>query len=220
MTAPRILLVTSDLSARVLGEGLRAHGFRVETTQAIDAAAALAEGLGFDGAVLDRDVLPGRGLRGLIARLGAPVCLLGISGRKLPAGVAAALAKPVRLDELAGLMHGLARRGRVRARLGPYDVALTPRRLVVRKTGDEIKLTELEAALLETLLKADGQPVGREALLGAVWGYRPGLTTRTLETHIYRLRRKIERDPARARLLITVRTGYVLRQTRKGARTR
>jgi hypothetical protein len=124
------------------------------------------------------------------------------------------------LDELAGLMHGLARRGRVRARLGPYDVALTLRRLVVRKTGDEIKLTELEAALLETLLKADGQPVGREALLGAVWGYRPGLTTRTLETHIYRLRRKIEHDPARARLLITVRTGYVLRQTRKGARTR
>ncbi|MCM0019218.1 MAG: winged helix-turn-helix domain-containing protein [Tagaea sp.] len=219
MTAPRLLLLALEPSARVLGEGLRAHGFRVETTQAADAALALAEGLGFDAAILDRDALPGRALGALVAKLGAPVCLLGFAGRKPPSGVAAALAKPVRLDDLAGLMRGLARPAAAE-RFGPYDLSLALRLLVERKTGREIRLTELEVALVDTLLKADGKAVSREALLRAIWGYRPGLTTRTLETHIYRLRRKIEREPARARLLITTRNGYVLSATRSGARAR
>lgn len=220
MTAPRLLLLALEPSARALGEGLRAHGFRVETTQAADAALALAEGLGFDAAILDRDALPPRALRGLVDRLSAPVCLLGLSGRKPPNGVAAVLAKPVRLDDLAGLMRGLARPSGGGEKWGPYEVSLALRRLVERKTGREIRLTELETALVDTLLKADGKPVPREALLRAVWGYRPGLTTRTLETHVYRLRKKVERAPAKARLLITAGNGYVLGGTRGGARAK
>jgi DNA-binding response OmpR family regulator len=220
MTAPRLLLLALEPSARVLGEGLRAHGFRVETPQAADAAAALAEGLGFDAAILDRDALPGRALGALVAKLRAPVCLLGFTGRKPPSGVAAVLAKPVRLDDLAGLMRGLARPAAAAERFGPYNLSLALRLLVERKTGREIRLTELESALVDTLLKADGKAVSREALLRAVWGYRPDMTTRTLETHVYRLRRKIEREPARARLLITTRNGYVLSATRSGARAR
>jgi DNA-binding response OmpR family regulator len=220
MTPPRLLLLAPEPSARVLAEGLRAHGFRVEATQAADAAAALAEGLGFDAAILDRDILPPRALGALVARLGTPVCLLGLAGRKPPAGVAAVLGKPVRLDDLAGLMRGLARAAGSAERLGPYDFSLALRLLVERKTGREIRLTELETALVDTLLKAGGKAVPREALLRAVWGHRPGLTTRTLETHVYRLRRKIERDPSRARLLITTRNGYVLSGTGGGVRAR
>jgi DNA-binding response OmpR family regulator len=220
MTAPRLLLFAPEPSSRVLGEALRAHGFRVETTQAADAAVALAEGLGFDAAILDRDALPSRALRALIERLAIPVCLLGLSGRKPPAGVAAVLAKPVRLDDLAGLMRGLARGTDRAEKWGSFDVVLVSRLLVERKTGREIRLTEIETALVDTLLKAEGKPVPREALLRAVWGYRPGITTRTLETHVYRLRKKVERVPAKARLLVTTRNGYVLTGTRGGARAR
>lgn len=220
MTAPRLLLFAPEPSARVLGEGLRTHGFRVEATQAADAAVALAEGLGFDAAILDRDALPRRALIALVKRLGAPVCLLGLSGRKPPAGVAAVLAKPVRLDDLAGLMRGLARAADGAEKWGPFDVFLASRLLVEHKTGRQIRLTEIETALVDTLFKADGKPIPREALLRAVWGYRSGLTTRTVETHVYRLRNKVERVPAKARLLVTTRNGYVLTGTRGGARVR
>jgi DNA-binding response OmpR family regulator len=217
MTMPRLLLLAPEPSARVLAEGLRAHGFRVETTQAADAAAALADALAFDAAILDRDALPRGALRGLAARLGAPVCLLGPRGRKPPAGVAAVLAKPVRLDDLAASMRKLARGGRAE-RWGPFEVSLAARLLIERKTRREIRLTEIETALLAALLKADGKPVSRDALLRVVWGYRPGLTTRTLETHVYRLRKKIDCGPATARLLMTAGNGYVLGGTRGGAR--
>lgn len=221
MTAARLLLLAPELSSRVLGEGLRAHGFRVETTQEADAALALAEGVGFDAAILDRAIASGRALGALVKRLAVPVCLLGLDARgRAPHGVAVALAKPVRLDDLAGLMHGLVRPAAAPEKLGPYAFDAILRRLVERKTAREIRLTELETALLDMLLKAGGDPVPRADLLRAVWGYKPGLTTRTLETHVYRLRRKIERDPARARLLLTTPGGYLVPATRKGARAK
>jgi DNA-binding response OmpR family regulator len=220
VTGPRLLLLAPELSARVLADGLRAAGFRVEATHAADAALVLAQGIGFDAAVLDRDALAPQALASLVKRLAVPVCLLGLAGRKIPAGVAAALAKPVRIDDLSGLMRELARPAARALRIGPYSLSLAARRLVERASGREIRLTELEAALLDMLGKAGGQPVAREALLRSVWGHKPGLTTRTLETHVYRLRRKIEADPARARLLITTGTGYVLTGTAKGARAR
>ena len=55
-----------------------------------------------------------------------------------------------------------------------------------------------------------GKSVSRETLLGEVWGYNAGVNTHTLETHIYRLRQKIERDPATATLLVTAEGGYRL----------
>src|SRR5579875_341029 len=77
-------------------------------------------------------------------------------------------------------------------------------------TGREVRLTEKEAAILAYLYRAGGRVTGREILLGEVWGYRAGVTTHTLETHIYRLRRKIERDPGRAEILVTAPGGYRL----------
>jgi DNA-binding response OmpR family regulator len=64
--------------------------------------------------------------------------------------------------------------------------------------------------MLDLLWQAAGMVVPRAALLARVWGYQAGLSTHTLETHVYRLRRKIERDPAHAELLITELGGYRL----------
>lgn len=76
--------------------------------------------------------------------------------------------------------------------------------------GGELKLTEKETAILRYLHRAGGETVPRETLLKEVWGYSDGVSTHTLETHIYRLRQKIERDPARAAILLTDAGGYRL----------
>jgi DNA-binding response OmpR family regulator len=72
------------------------------------------------------------------------------------------------------------------------------------------RLTEKEAAILERLTRADGAVIAKSTLLAEVWGYGPTVSTRTLETHIHRLRRKIEADPARPRRLLTESGGYRL----------
>ena len=82
--------------------------------------------------------------------------------------------------------------------------------LVEEEKGDKIRLTEKETAILKYLYRAGERPISREILLGEVWGYNAGVTTHTLETHVYRLRQKIERDPANARILVTEAGGYKL----------
>ena len=74
----------------------------------------------------------------------------------------------------------------------------------------KIRLTEKETAILKYLFRAGQKVVTRDVLLHEVWGYNAGVTTHTLETHIYRLRQKIERDPASAEILITDTGGYKL----------
>ena len=76
--------------------------------------------------------------------------------------------------------------------------------------GTTLRLTEKETAILRFLHRAGNQVVAREVLLREVWGYNSSVTTHTLETHIYRLRQKIEADPANARLLVTEIGGYRL----------
>ena len=73
-----------------------------------------------------------------------------------------------------------------------------------------MRLTEKETAILKFLLRAGDEPVSRDVLLNDVWGYHADVTTHTLETHIYRLRQKIEADPANAQLLVTEGGGYRL----------
>jgi DNA-binding response OmpR family regulator len=83
-------------------------------------------------------------------------------------------------------------------------------KLLVNDKGGKLRLTEKETAILRFLYRAGQQVVSRETLLREVWGYNAHVTTHTLETHIYRLRQKIERDPANARLLVTEPGGYKL----------
>ncbi len=94
-------------------------------------------------------------------------------------------------------------------RIGPYEFRPAVKMLV---TDDDkrIKLTEKEASILKYLYRAGGKPVSRDVLLDEVWGYNSGVTTHTLETHVYRLRQKIEPTPGRTTLLLTDSGGYRL----------
>lgn len=83
-------------------------------------------------------------------------------------------------------------------------------KILIRNDNKKIRLTEKETAIIKFLYRAGDQVVGRDILLQDVWGYNAGVTTHTLETHIYRLRQKIERDPSQAEILVTEAGGYKL----------
>ncbi len=93
--------------------------------------------------------------------------------------------------------------------IGPYTFKPASKLLVDEKDG-KIRLTEKETSILKYLYRSGDKVVSRETLLHEVWGYNAGVTTHTLETHIYRLRQKIEKDPSNAELLITETGGYKL----------
>lgn len=94
-------------------------------------------------------------------------------------------------------------------RIGPYEFK-PALKVLVDQTQKKTRLTEKETNILKYLYRAGGKPISREELLTEVWGYNAGVTTHTLETHVYRLRQKIEPDPANARLLMTDAGGYRL----------
>ena len=93
--------------------------------------------------------------------------------------------------------------------IGRYTFRPSAKMLVDEK-GSKVRLTEKETAILKYLYRAGEKAVTRDVLLHEVWGYNSGVTTHTLETHIYRLRQKIERDPSQAELLVTETGGYKL----------
>jgi DNA-binding response OmpR family regulator len=94
-------------------------------------------------------------------------------------------------------------------RIGPYTFRPGAKILVSEK-GSKLKLTEKETAILRYLYRAGTKVVSRDTLLAEVWGYNAHVTTHTLETHIYRLRQKIEINPSSARILVTEPGGYKL----------
>ncbi len=101
-----------------------------------------------------------------------------------------------------------AERGR-RLRHRPYTFKPASK-LLINDKGTKIRLTEKETSILKYLYRSGDKVVSRDTLLHEVWGYNAGVTTHTLETHIYRLRQKIEKDPSSAELLVTETGGYRL----------
>jgi DNA-binding response OmpR family regulator len=223
-TRKRLLLACGNSALRaMLGEQFSASpDFVARAVGDVDAAvAAVAAGMA-DAAIIDD------GLAGVGAAVGAgtltPCCRLraaGLAGPILAIGdrpeqfpeADAVLRPPIRIGVLlTSLRAALVRRGQARPDpdLGPYRFDPSGHGLVRIADGREIRLTAKEAAILRHLRGQDGATVSRESLLGAVWGYASGVTTHTVETHIYRLRRKIEPDPARPALLLTVPGGYAL----------
>lgn len=93
--------------------------------------------------------------------------------------------------------------------VGPYTFK-PAQKMLLEENGQKIRLTEKETAIMKYLYRAEEKIIGRDELLEQVWGYNSGVTTHTLETHIYRLRQKIEKDPSNARLLVTEGGGYKL----------
>ncbi|ATG48205.1 response regulator transcription factor [Celeribacter ethanolicus] len=93
--------------------------------------------------------------------------------------------------------------------LGPYTFK-PAQKMLVTEDDKKIRLTEKETNILKFLYRSTEGVVPRDVLLHEVWGYNAGVTTHTLETHIYRLRQKIEPDPSNARILVTEAGGYRL----------
>ena len=94
--------------------------------------------------------------------------------------------------------------------IGPYSFRPSAKMLIEADTERKVRLTEKETAILKYLYRAGQRVIDRETLLHEVWGYNPGVTTHTLETHVYRLRQRIEYDPSAAKLLVTETGGYKL----------
>ena len=94
-------------------------------------------------------------------------------------------------------------------KVGPYEFRPAVK-MLVSSEDKKIRLTEKETSILKFLYRAGGKPVTRDILLDEVWGYNSGVTTHTLETHVYRLRQKIEPDPSSASILLTESGGYRL----------
>ncbi len=93
--------------------------------------------------------------------------------------------------------------------VGPYTFK-PAMKMLIDEAEKKIRLTEKETNILKFLYRANDSVVARDTLLHEVWGYNAGVTTHTLETHIYRLRQKIEPNPSEARLLVTESGGYRL----------
>ena len=93
--------------------------------------------------------------------------------------------------------------------IGPYSFQPAAK-LLEATDGAKVRLTDKETSILKYLYRQGPKTITRDVLLKEVWGYNNRVTTHTLETHIYRLRQKIERDPSHARLLVTEEGGYRL----------
>lgn len=93
--------------------------------------------------------------------------------------------------------------------VGPY-IFRPAAKLLTDQEGKKVRLTEKETSIIKFLYRSGDKVVNRDTLLHEVWGYNAGVTTHTLETHVYRLRQKIERDPSNAELLVTEAGGYKL----------
>jgi DNA-binding response OmpR family regulator len=178
----------------------------------------------FDAVILDVGLPDGDG-RDLCVRLrkqGHKMPIIMLTGsdaetdvvRGLDSGANDYIAKPFRLAELLARLRAQVRTFENSEdavfSIGPYTFRPSAKLLQDPAKNRRIRLTEKEAAILKFLYRAGTRPVARQVLLNEVWGYNAAVTTHTLETHIYRLRQKIEPDPTNARLLVTEGGGYRL----------
>jgi DNA-binding response OmpR family regulator len=132
----------------------------------------------------------------------------------LEAGASDYVTKPFRLGVLIARIRAQLRQHEQSDdaifAIGPYRFRPASKLLVDPEKNRRIRLTEKETAILKYLFRAGDKPIARDVLLNEVWGYNSGVTTHTLETHVYRLRQKIERNPAKAEILVTEQGGYRL----------
>jgi DNA-binding response OmpR family regulator len=227
MRAGRKILIVDDDGAlrQTLAEQLELNGEFV--TVACDTGARaieLAKGQRFDAILLDVG-LPDMDGRELCQRLrgsGTQVPIIMLTGADseadtvlgLDAGADDYVTKPFRLSVLLARLRANLRQSEHRDNaefaIGPYTFRPGAKLLTDPRGGRKVRLTEKETAILKYLHRAGDQAIAREVLLGEVWGYNAAATTHTLETHVYRLRQKIERDPAHAEILVTETGGYRL----------
>jgi DNA-binding response OmpR family regulator len=226
MTSSKQILIVDDDEAlrRSLAEQLELHeGF--VTFEAEDGKRALEIVKDHHFEVILMDVgLPdtdGRDLCRLMRRQGvkSPIIMLTAHDSDadtilgLDSGANDYIPKPFKLGVLLARLRAQLRQFELSDDatfpIGPYTFRPSAKMLLSPK-GNKIRLTEKETAILRFLYRAGQRPVSRETLLQEVWGYNSGVTTHTLETHVYRLRQKVEKDAAAPAILVTDAGGYKL----------
>ena len=225
MTARKILLVDDDDDLRgALVEQLALYDeFETHDLDCATRAVQFAKSEHVDLVIMDVGLpdMDGREAVKLMRKAGFKAPIIMLTGHDtdsdtilgLEAGANDYVTKPFRFAVLLA---------RIRAQLRQHeqseDAVFTignysfrpSNKMLVDENGGKVRLTEKETAILKYLYRAGEKVIGRDTLLHEVWGYNSGVTTHTLETHIYRLRQKIERNPSNAELLVTEAGGYKL----------
>ncbi len=221
----KILLVDDDEDLReALGEQLlMTEDFDVfEAVDGHDAMAKIKAGF-YDLVILDVGLpdTDGRELCRVMRKQGVKCPILMLTGHEtdsdtilgLDAGANDYVTKPFKFPVLLARIRAQLRQHEQSEdaifQLGPYTFKPSMK-LLLTEDEKKIRLTEKETNILKFLYRASDGVVSRDVLLHEVWGYNAGVTTHTLETHIYRLRQKIEPDPSNACLLVTESGGYRL----------
>jgi DNA-binding response OmpR family regulator len=223
-SAKRVLLVDDDAMLRSsLAEQLAAEGeyAPIEAGTVVEGRERAREGL-YEFMILDVGLPDGDGR--LLCRelresgITCPIILLTASDSDedtitgLKSGANDYVTKPFRFAVLMARVHAHLRSHEQSEeavyRIGPYTFRPSAK-LLLDPAGRKVRLTEKETNILKFLYR-QGETVARDTLLHEVWGYNPAVTTHTLETHIYRLRQKIENNPGHAQILVTESGGYRL----------
>jgi DNA-binding response OmpR family regulator len=219
-----VLLVEDDDDMRnALVSQLALHK-DFETTEAGDGAAALdaVDERHFDIVLLDVGLpdMDGRDVCRLIRRKGIHVPIIMLSGMESDADVILGLdsgandyiVKPFKMGVLLARIRAHLRQHEASEDasffMGPYTFRPSARLLIDKQTSKEITLSDKECAILKFLYRAGETAVACDTLYSEVWDHAVPLSTHTLQTHIYRLRQKIERDPANPEILISEAGGY------------
>jgi DNA-binding response OmpR family regulator len=226
MPTPKTLLIIDDDDdlREALAEQLALHE-EFRTVQAATATEGVrqAREVRADLILLDVDLpdMDGREACRLIRKAGVSTPVILLTGQTsdadtvlgLDAGANDYVTKPFRFAVLLARIRAHLRSHEQSEdavfSIGPYEFRPAGK-LLLDDRGKKIRLTEKETNILKYLYRAGPKAVSREELLAEVWGYNAGVTTHTLETHIYRLRQKVEPEPGHARLLLTDAGGYRL----------
>jgi len=225
MTGKTLLLVDDDNELReALAEQFRLHeNFKVIEAPNATEGMKLALDERVDLILLDVDMpdMDGRDACRLMRKQGVRAPVMMLTGQDsdadsilgLESGANDYVTKPFKFSVLLARVRAHLRSFEssedATFQLGPYEFH-PAMKLLVTGDGRKLRLTEKETNILKYLQRAGGRPVPRDELLSEVWGYNAAVTTHTLETHVYRLRQKIEPDPGEARILITEPGGYRL----------
>lgn len=217
----KVLVVDDDMAlAEMLGIVLRGEGFEpVFCSNGSEALRVFRESRP-DIVLLDL-MLPGKDgvdvCRLIRAESGTPIVMLTAKSDTvdvvvgLEAGADDYIVKPFKPKELVARIRARVRRNEEQAIAGLQigDLAIDVTGHSVRRGEESLSLTPLEFDLLLCLARKPGQVFTREALLEEVWGYRHSADTRLVNVHVQRLRAKIEHDPERPDIVLTVRgVGY------------
>ncbi|MDR3498381.1 MULTISPECIES: response regulator transcription factor [Bacteria] len=225
MTTKRILLVDDDEALRSsLMEQLQLHEeFQCVAASTASAGIEEARAAHVDLVLLDVGLpdMDGREACRLMRKGGLKAPIIMLTGADtdadtilgLDAGANDYVTKPFRFGVLLARIRSQLRSHEQSEdavfSIGPYSFRPSAK-LLVDPQEKKVRLTEKETSILKFLYRSGPKVVGRDVLLTEVWGYNSGVTTHTLETHIYRLRQKIEKDPSNAEILVTEAGGYRL----------